>query len=103
MTTAERGLGSQHRRLRKQALAEMSDGECCWLCGFPMYASTDDLDLGRSPDRRYVTGLAHTSCNRAVGGYRAHADEPYEAFDEPILRPLDLSGRGIGSRHSRDW
>lgn len=72
-STAERGLGSDHRRLAKQVLAEATS---CHLCGQPGHKDdpADPLEadhlVPRSKGGQNVLSnyaAAHASCNRSRG------------------------------------
>jgi hypothetical protein len=71
-STADRGLGGEHRADRKRKLAAFREGDRCPRCGCPMYA-WQALDLDHSIPRVFggiggPTRLCHRSCNRRAGG-----------------------------------
>jgi hypothetical protein len=66
-TTAQRGYGSTHERLRQQwAPIVAAGGALCWRCG-RLINRGDDWDLGHDDlDRSVYRGPEHRACNRAV-------------------------------------
>lgn len=62
---AQRGYGTEHRKVREQLLARFQPGDPCALCGKPM-TSSRDLDLAHNEDRSGWKGLSHATCNRAT-------------------------------------
>lgn len=64
-STAARGYGYGHERLRK-ALLPSAYGQPCHHCGQTMLRS-QALDLDHTPDRSGYRGMAHASCNRRDG------------------------------------
>lgn len=77
LTTTQRGLGSDHQKRRKTALAALIEGTPCPFCGNPMTRDMQlDLDHG-TPLRLGGNGgdsrLAHRACNRRAGAKLANA------------------------------
>lgn len=67
-STAARGYDKAHERGRRQALANLTDGDPCARCGQPMYRD-QALDYDHTDDRTGYLGLSHASpCNRGAGG-----------------------------------
>lgn len=76
-STTQRGLGHQHQRARKAALAALRDGDPCARCEqrgvyHPMYrAAASLLDLDDFPGRMFggpqVKRLSYRACNRSHG------------------------------------
>lgn len=69
-TTAERGYGAAHQRMRRALLAAFEDGQPCARCGRPM-TGDQPLDLDHTDDRTGYLGLSHRRCNRATYSQRA--------------------------------
>lgn len=65
-TTAQRGYGSRHQRLRNTWAPHINAGVVsCSRCGDPI-APREPWDLGHSDhDRTVYTGPEHAACNRA--------------------------------------
>jgi 5-methylcytosine-specific restriction endonuclease McrA len=69
-TRDERNVGTQHKRIRKQVLAEES---VCWMCGLPALPGdplTADHIIPRAAGGRTVREnyrAAHRSCNSRRG------------------------------------
>lgn len=93
-TTAQRGYGTAHRKLRKQYEHLVASGEAtCWRClanGLtPDQARIDPTqpwDLGHDDhDRTQYRGPEHVTCNRGAPS-KAKADHAGPAYD-----------------HSREW
>jgi DNA-directed RNA polymerase subunit RPC12/RpoP len=69
-STAARGYGAAHQRLRRQLLGAFEPGQPCARCGKPI-ASADDAQLGHlDGDRGRYRGLEHVRCNEATSGRR---------------------------------
>jgi hypothetical protein len=66
-TTAQRGYGAEHQRLRKQWTPLVERGtETCWRCGQLIPPGTP-WDLGhQDSDRDVYAGPEHAACNRAT-------------------------------------
>jgi 5-methylcytosine-specific restriction protein A len=81
--TTQRGLGSNHQRIRRQVLAEEN---LCWICGQPARPDdplTADHVLSRAAGGRNTRSnyrAAHYSCNSSRGArsvsLEAHAADP---------------------------
>lgn len=73
-TTAQRGYGYAHQKLRRKAAREVRRGEAvCWRCGKPIPADTprDKWDLGHDDHDRSITrGPEHADCNRSTASRR---------------------------------
>jgi len=70
-TTTERGLGWEHQKRRKAAVAAFVPGTPCAYCGEPMW-NVRQLDLDHVLPRaaggaRGPVRLVHRACNRAEG------------------------------------
>lgn len=67
LSSAARGYGAEHRRIRRQvALLVESGAAVCWRCGLPIGAR-EPWDLGHDDhDRTRYRGPEHTRCNRAT-------------------------------------
>ena len=65
-STAGRGYGPPHQRLRAQAIATYRPTDPCPKCGRALGEDPKALDLGHTADRRGYTGLEHASCNRGA-------------------------------------
>lgn len=79
--TAERGYGSEHRRMREslRPVIERGDGWCmAAVCIMPSrwIAPGSRWDLGHLPDRSGWLGACHQACNRSEGGRRGNAHWP---------------------------
>ena len=76
-TTAERGYGTEHRRLRKQVAKVVAAGRAsCWRCGQPIHPGAH-WDLGHSDSIGAKTfgvykGPEHRTCSRSAGGWKRH-------------------------------
>jgi hypothetical protein len=71
-STAARGYGGEHQRIRRSLLATLAPGTPCPRCGQPMHPS-QPLDLDHTDDRTGYQGLAHQSCNRRAGARKGNA------------------------------
>ena len=76
-TNTERGVGYEHQKARREALASMPEGMPCSKCGLPMY-KTQALDLDHVIPRALggiggPTRLTHASCNRSSGSRLGNA------------------------------
>lgn len=70
--TTARGYGTAHQHARRDALAQLQDGQGCTRCGRPMWrAEAQQLDLDHNTDRTGYLGLAHRTCNRRAGQTRS--------------------------------
>lgn len=76
-STAARGYGGHHRRLREQWAPVVASGRVdCWRCGQRIQAGTP-WDLGHDDhDRRRYRGPEHRGCNRDTWSRRAANPEP---------------------------
>lgn len=75
-TSAERGYGGAHKRLRKQLEPHVASGQAtCWRCNQPIRAD-EPWDLGHDDnDRTRYRGPEHANrCNRAAAGRKAAAN-----------------------------
>jgi ribosomal protein S27AE len=101
-TTTQRGLGSDHQKLRKHKLATLQDGTPCRRCGHSRYHPQRcpygpcwqcTLDLGHATDRVFggqgPRELEHRKCNRSAG----------TRLRNRLYRSIPPSQR----QHSRDW
>lgn len=71
-TTAQRGYGGQHQKLRT-ALLPFAYGQPCGRCGQPMLPG-QKLELDHDDhDRTLYRGMAHARCNRAAGARKLNA------------------------------
>jgi len=62
-SAADRGYGSEHRKLRAQLLATYQPGvTLCWRCGKPISDPPHRIHLGHD-DNRVWRGLEHLICN----------------------------------------
>jgi hypothetical protein len=65
-STAERGYGREHRKLRAALLARWRPGDPCARCGRGMWHKAL-IDLGHvDGDRTRYAGLEHRWCNRGA-------------------------------------
>jgi hypothetical protein len=77
-TTAQRGYGTEHRRLREQRLAVYRPGDRCAhggepLTWWPLTVARRYLDLPHNADRTgYLPGLACRYHNRQDGAVRGN-------------------------------
>jgi hypothetical protein len=63
-TTAQRGYGAEHDRIRAEAVATYQPSDPCWRCGLPLGPDPSLLDLGHTDDRQGWMGLEHQACSR---------------------------------------
>lgn len=84
-STAERGYGARHQRLRRIAARQVARGEAyCWRClaeGKPHDDAWIDpngpWDLGHDDTDRSITrGPEHVTCNRATSAHRPNRRRP---------------------------
>lgn len=99
-STAARGYGYPHEKLKKQLLAAWRPGQLCVRCGEPMWERwtldrsgrrMSAIHLGHNDDRTAWTGLEHAHCNLSDGARRGNAMRGVAAVDGRI------------ARHSRTW
>lgn len=66
-TTAEKGYGARHQRMRKRYEATIAQGQgVCWRCQLPIKAE-EPWDLGHDDhDRTQYRGPEHVACNRGA-------------------------------------
>jgi hypothetical protein len=69
---------TEHRRIRRQLLASLVDGQACPRCGNGMDHS-QALDLDHLPDG--TRGLSHADCNRRAGGQAPRTGRPHQPAD----------------------
>jgi hypothetical protein len=72
-STAERGYGQQHRRLREEWEQRLDRGQVvvCCRCG-RVITSSDRWDLDHhDSDRSKHLGPSHARCNRSAGGRKS--------------------------------
>src|SRR4051812_34177976 len=69
-TTAERGYGTDHRRLRERLVAALDSDAPCPRCGDALGGDPTVLDLDHTDDRSGYLGLTHRCCNRSYGRSR---------------------------------
>ena len=62
-TTAQRGYGGEHQRIKAEMISRWNPGDPCAHCGQPTLDKTR-LDLAHTADRAGYRGLAHDVCNR---------------------------------------
>ena len=77
-TTAQRGYGTAHQRLRRALVPLVQAGRVtCWRCGLPIDPS-EPWDLGHDDHDRTITrGPEHANtCNRSAAGRSAHGLAP---------------------------
>lgn len=74
VSTAARGYGYGHERLRK-ALLPTAYGKPCGRCGEPMLRG-QPLDLDHTDDRAGYRGMAHAACNRSAGAKSKQRQPP---------------------------
>jgi hypothetical protein len=91
-TTAQRGYGTDHTRLRKQTQILINKGGInCARCGQPI-KNNEPWHLDHTDDRTGYLGASHTVCNcgnRQGGGYKA-APPPNDPANQPggkVIRP----------------
>jgi 5-methylcytosine-specific restriction endonuclease McrA len=99
-TTEQKGLGHQHRRERREALAALVEGALCPLCGQPMWRS-QALDYDHLVPRALggtlgPKRLAHARCNRAEGGRLGNRRMRERAAAEPPPAPGTVCERPGG-------
>src|SRR5699024_4365052 len=78
-TTAQRGYGTSHQRLRRALSPIVQAGRAtCWRCGLPI-APDEAWDLGHDDEDRTITrGPEHAyTCNRSAAGRAAHGLAPH--------------------------
>lgn len=92
-TTAERGYGAAHKRLRAWWAPRVRRGTvACARCGW-LIEPDEPWDLGHDDDdRNYYTGPEHRDCNRRAGAAKATA-----------ARLANREARGDAPITSRDW
>jgi len=89
-TTAERGYGGAHQKLRARWAPKVAAGQA-WChaaaCQMPTrwIPPGSDWDLGHTPDRAAWTGPEHASCNRSEGAARGNRDR---AAGRPAVRRI---------------
>lgn len=77
-STAQRGYGTDHQRLRAQwqPVVDAGQAHChAVVCLLPTrwIAPGSHWDLGHTPDRTAYTGPEHRTCNRSEGARRGNA------------------------------
>jgi hypothetical protein len=75
LTTAEKGYGREHRRLREQVRRIVDGGAAvCWRCGLFIDVGTPwDLghaDVPGAKQRGLYRGPEHRDCSRTAGGWK---------------------------------
>lgn len=80
-STAARGYGHHHQRLRQLLLAQWQPGDPCTRCGQPMWTAYElnrwgrliaAIHLGHTDDRTGYRGLEHAHCNESDGATRGN-------------------------------
>lgn len=105
-STAERGYGHAHRRLRAYLIETFEDGTPCARCGDPM-SEDDPKDLDHTDDRTAYLGLSHAACNRARSGARRTPRISRQPRDCPIcgatFKPTGSNVRTCGRACGVAW
>lgn len=70
-SSAERGYGTAHQKLRRVLMKAWRPGDPCARCGRPMW-DKKRIDLGHTDDRTGYRGLEHAYCNRRAGAGNAN-------------------------------
>lgn len=94
-SSAERGYGTAHQRLRRQLMAKWRPGDPCARCGRPMW-DKKAIDLGHTDDRTGYRGLEHSFCNRKAGaghGNTARGQATMVKFDGRQGAPCATCGQ----------
>lgn len=70
LSSAERGYGAEHRKMRAQwaAIVDLGEATCC-LCGQAIHPGAA-WHLDHTPDRTAYRGPAHATCNVVDGAKR---------------------------------
>jgi hypothetical protein len=83
-TTAERGYGTEHRKLREHWAEQVATGTV--RCAKPgcgqLIQPGEPWDLGHAPDRSYPRP-EHQACNRATHGALSESCKPRSPAPEP--------------------
>lgn len=96
-TTAEKGYGAPHQRLRRAVAADVKAGRAtCSRCGRAIVPGTR-WHLDHSDDRATYLGPAHKRCNEEAGGRkgafvkaaRSRARRAIRTSEETTIRWLD--------------
>lgn len=83
-TTAQRGYGTQHEKLRARWAPRVAAGVVpCARCGMRIPPGAA-WDLDHDDDRRGYRGPAHASCNRSAGAAKGNAMRAPRAPRRPI-------------------
>jgi hypothetical protein len=75
LTTAEKGYGIEHKRLREKVKRTVDAGSAvCWRCGRPIHPA-EHWDLGHhdgpaAKALRVYRGPEHRYCSRSAGAYK---------------------------------
>lgn len=86
-STAARGYGTEHQRIRNATLAS-AYGTACARCGQVMVEG-QALDLDHNDTRDGYRGFSHRGCNRAAGARKGNANRRRKLMTD--------------ANRSRDW
>jgi hypothetical protein len=86
-TTAQRGYGADHQRLRKRWAPLVERGEVsCWRCGLPIDPG-ENWHLGHHDEDRSIEARPEHAerCNLAAAGRKANAQRRRGTSSEPRI------------------